>query len=431
MTENTSNPANISRRDFLKISGVAGASTLITTLGLAACTQATPQATQPAVQAPTVITPKEIRYWTWASSTDDNPRAKAQGMILDAFRAKYPNIKVTEEVIPWNELRQQLIQASAAGTAPDVSRQLDQSIGTLAEAEAILPLSDFVNSWSADRKQDFVYDLDDTSAEGKVFGFRQSVRPTNLLYYRTDLYPSAPNTWAEFQEFMVNATTKDVYGWLLPFSKSDSLNYLMQGVPPMYWALGGDFIDPATSKPTFHSEIGVKIFQWLQDLVYVHNVMPVGVATMDAEAANQQFMGGSVAALFSNSAKWGQWSAAEAIKGEVATTPFPNFTDDPSSPGHVNTAGAWALVMAKGAKTEEAWKFLEFMQSNEAEIIDAKTGGEIPTRKSTMDDPWFKTEEASRMNALLNWMAKKPHPATTLKIVNIAEFTNYCNCSGW
>ena len=375
-------------------------------------------------EAPTVIKTKTLRYWTWASSTDDNPRAQAQGTILQAFRDSHPNIEVVEEVIPWNELRQQVLQSAAAGTSPDVSRQIDQYVGTLADAGAILPLDEYISTWSDDRLADFLYDWNDTTFNESKFAFRQSVRPTNILYYRTDIFSKAPQTWNDFNDEIITATSDQMYGWLLPFSKADSLNYFMQHVPPMLWSLGSDLIDPKTSNPIFNNEVGVKVIKWLQDLVNVHEVMPQGVSTMDAEAVNQQFLGGTAASVFSNTAKWGQWSQREEIIGKVATTPFPNFANDSAKPGPVNLAGAWTLTMGKDAQKEEAWELMEFMQSNEAELIDAKIGGEIPTRKSTLTNEWFQTDEAKRIKSYLDWMDMSPHQATTLSIKNVEGFTD-------
>ena len=48
-------------------------------------------------------------------------------------------------------------------------------------------------------------------------------------------------------------------------------------------------------------------------------------------------------------------------------------------------------------KAEAAWKLIEFLQSPEAEAIDARVGGELPTRKSTLKDPFFQTPEVRHL----------------------------------
>lgn len=403
--------AGVTRRDTLKRLGGAA-------VGLAGGLAAR--------RAPAAVRgPAKLRYWTWLNSNDTkNPRAVAQAQILAAFRKANPSIEVAEEVVPWQNLHQQLLQAAAANKAPGVSRQLDRYVGLLADAGATLPLDEFIKGWSAERRKDYVYSLDDTTVDGKLFAFRQAVRPVNLLYYRTDLYEAAghkaaPKTLKEFTELSKAVTKGQIIGFLMPFSKSDGMSKFIQQSPPMYWTLGGDLVDAKTGKATFHLAAGHKIFQWLQDLVHAHKIMPIGSASMDSETSNQMFIAGTVGAILDHSSKWAEWIRKDALKGRIDTAWTPNFADDPSKPVPVNTAGAWTLVMAKGAQKEAAWKLMEFMQSNEAELIDARVGGELPTRKSTLKDPFFQAAEAQRMVNWLNYMAANPHPATTLKIKKI------------
>jgi multiple sugar transport system substrate-binding protein len=396
----------ISRRETLKLLGGTAA-------GLAGILQAR--------QAPAQAKPVTLRYWTWQNSADTkNPRAVAQAQNLAAFRKANPGIELVEEVVPWQNLHQQVLQAAAANRAPDVSRQLDRYILTLAEAGAIQPLDPFTKGWNAARKNDYLYAWDDTTVGDKKFAFRQAVRPLNVMYYRTDLYEAAgfktpPKTLKEFTAVSKATTKGQVVGFLMPFSKSDGMSKFIQQCPPMYWVLGSDLVDPKTGKSTFHQEAGQKIFQWLQDMVYVHKVSPIGQASMDSETCNQMFMAGTAACNFDHSSKWAEWSRKEAIQGKIDTAWTPNFADEPK-PVPVSTAGAWTLAMPKGAKAEEAWKLMEFLQSNEAEVTDARVGGELPTRKSTLKDPFFQTPEAKRMVGWLNYMAENPHPATSLKI---------------
>lgn len=421
----------ITRRDSLKLLGGAGAGLVAAVCAPGSSTaDVIADSAQARVAVPAFMrSTTTIRYWTWASSAEDNPRSQAQGQILDAFRKANPDIEVVEEVVAWQQLRQQLLQAAAAGRAPDVSRQVDQYLLSHAEAEVILPLDPFVSGWSADRQNDYLYSWDDTTVEGKKYAFRQAVRPSNVLYYRPDLYQDAgiaapPATWDELTAATRATTNGPVSGFIMPFSKSDNISHVMQHVPPMLWSLGSDLVDSATGEAAFHREAGVKVFRWIQDLVHTYKVMSPGVATLDAEASDQQFLAGVVANIFANTAKWGQWSQQEAIAGRIATAGFPNFGNDPSTPGSANNGGGWTLVMPTGANEEAAWKLIEFFQSPEAELIDAKVGGEIPTRKSTLLDPWFATPEAAKLKDYMAWMAANPHEATTLKIKQIEVLTD-------
>ena len=398
---------SISRRETLKRLG----GTAVGLLGILQARKAPAAASRPI----------QLRYWTWQNSADvQNPRAKAQAEFLALFRKKNPDIELIEEVLPWQQLFQQLLQAAAANRAPDVSKMLDWYTVPLAEAGAILPLDEFTEGWSAERRNDYVYSWDDTTVEGKKYAFRHAIRPTNVMYYRTDHFAEAgfktpPKTLKDFTAAAKAVTKGQVWGFVQPFSKADALNRFMATAPPMYWVFGSDLVDLKTGKPTFHLEAGQKIFQWHQDMVYVHKASPAGEATMDSDTVNQMFISGTVATTFDHSSKWPEWIKKEALQGRLETAGMPNFADEPK-PAPANTANSWILVMPKGAKKEAAWKLIEFLQSNESEIIDAKIGGELPTRRSTLKDPFFQSPAAGKMLSFLNYLMESPHPATSTKI---------------
>jgi multiple sugar transport system substrate-binding protein len=400
----------LSRRNFLKIAGT----------GLAAGSLGSMSAF--AEKLPTInynLQNTTVKFWTWLNSGDaeTSPRARAQQMILEAFRAANPDITVEEEVVPWQELHQQVLQSSMAGTAPDVSRMLDSYIYMLADAEAIAPLDPFIAGWDEARRSDYVYDWEDTTVNGQKFAFRQAIRPNNIIYYRTDLFADAgydvpPPTLTEFTEAIQAVTQGDTIGFMLPYAKPNAPLITLQ---PAYWTLGSDLVDLETGEPTFHLEAGQKIHQWVQDLV-TQGIMPAGVATMDTETVNNTFLGGTLATVPNHTSKWAEWSQVDILKDRIDTTWMPTFNDDPNVRTPAVTAGGWTLVMPTGAQNEAAWRLMEFMQSNEAELIDAEVGGELPTRLSTLENEYFQSEDAARKREWLEYMQESKHAATSLKI---------------
>ena len=195
---------------------------------------------------------------------------------------------------------------------------------------------------------------------------------------------------------------------------------LVQTVPPLFWAEGTDLVDPETGKALFHQETGQKIFQWFQDLIYVHEISPSGEATMDSEAANRMFASGTLASNWHHSSQWAEWIAL-AREGVLGTSFQPSFTGEIAP---ASTEGGWTLCMSKGANEEAAWKLIDFFQSNEAELIDAEVGGELPTRKSALEDPFFQGEEFTQQREWLDYLAEHGHPATTIKIEHRQELAN-------
>jgi multiple sugar transport system substrate-binding protein len=400
----------LGRRQFLKAAAGVGAG-----VALAGC-DASSSTNSQGVQT--------IRYWTFMESgKSDDGRTLAQARIIEAFERKYPKIKVKTEVVPWDELQPQLLRASAARQMPDVSRQLDQYVGELARAGAIKPLDEYVDGMSTADRDDFLYDWSDTEFDGKKYGFRQSIRVANLQFYRPSMFntigmKTPPGGIDDWTQALKELTAGRVHGFAMPMSKADNLNRVMQTIPSLYWAMGSDLVDPDTGQPLFHKEAGQQIFQWLQDLVYEHGVSPKDELTMDSEAEVRRFKGGALASSWHHSSQWSEYSALVDSKDGLASTSLPNPTNS-SEPVPASTEGGWTLCMSSESKRDAAWQFIEFMHSKEAELIDAKVGGELPTRKSTLNsDPYFASDNFSRQRELLGYLDSSAHPATTIKITH-------------
>lgn len=367
-------------------------------------------------------------YWVWLdSNSTKDPRAIAQKKILDTFQAKNPDIELVQQVVPWNQLETQYLQAAQTGNTPDVSTMLDTSIRTLADAGALTPLQEFVSGWSSEQKDDYLYPWSEFVIDGKKYAFRQAVRPENYMFYRKDLYQqhglTPPKTRDEFTQTAITLTSQNIAGWILACSKSDNIGRIIGNFAPMMWAHDSDMIDLKTGKPTFQNEVGVEAFTWFQNLIYRDHVMSPGVSTMDTTATDQQFLSGNVATFFEATAKYGGWvnNFPGNTLGHAAP---PSWTSNASKPSSANLAGAWTLVMGKTKNRDAAWRFLDFMQSKEAEMIDVEVGGNTPTKKSTLTDPWFKTPAADYQNDVLDWIKSNPHQATTLEIKSYPAFTD-------
>jgi ABC-type glycerol-3-phosphate transport system substrate-binding protein len=358
----------------------------------------------------------------WNPDLDD-PRSVAQTRILDAFAQKYPDITVELQVVPWQDTHRDLLRATSANRGPDVSIQMDTNLATLIEQNVLLPLDEFTGDWSAERKRDYVFPFEDMVFDGEHYAFRQSLRPSNALFYRTDLYrdagfPEPPATEAQWREVSAAVTTQNVAGISYPLAKVGELNRFMAAFVPMMWAYGGDLYDVSARRPTFHEEAGVRAMQWFQDAVHVHEIMPAAAATTDPETLDQQFTAGTVASLVGNTGNLGDYQVRGAES--VGVAPFPDFTNEGRLPGAAYLAGGWTMVMPRGANKEAAWRLLEFYQDEEAELIKAQVGNEPPTRRSVLEHEFFSSPDAELMRGWLDWAAANSRP-TPLQVPEYQE----------
>ncbi|MCI0529884.1 MAG: hypothetical protein L0Y56_20770, partial [Nitrospira sp.] len=69
------------------------------------------------------------------------------------------------------------------------------------------------------------------------------------------------------------------------------------------------------------------------------------------------------------------------------------------------------LMMGKDCKhREEAWLFIEHSISPEQQAIVGKIAQEMPTRKSSYQDPWFQSPEGAEMQAWADYIQKTARP---------------------
>jgi ABC-type glycerol-3-phosphate transport system substrate-binding protein len=407
--ENRFASTSFSRRDLLRLSAGAAA---IGGVGLLAGCSTTGSSAAVTATKSAKVTNKTIRLEYSFSSTD--ARSTAIKAISDAFTKK-TGIKVEQPAggVNYANLDKLLIREVASKQQPDVSFQYDSVLLELSQAHAIQSLDQFTKSWSAKTKADFTYPLDEMTLGGKMLALRFSPVPSNALYYHKDIYSAAgqnkaPVTFAEWEDVSQKVTTSSRYGFSVPLVTSGTLHRLIAAWTSMMWAGGGDLFDAATSKPTFQDEPGIKAAQWFQDQVYRTKIMPQSATTTSDDSLDAQFIGGNVASITANTGDASGYTAG-GVK-DMVLAPFPNFANK-STVGSAFGAFTFTMTIPTGAQTDEAWQFINFTQQPEAQKILATIGQSLPTRKSALEDPYFKTAAAKTQVEIIDWMKVNPHKA--------------------
>ncbi len=401
---------DISRRALVKGSLAVLAATAAARIPAAQSAWAASAPASPAKSAaPAVGKPATVRYWTFLDPKDPGPRSVAQTQIIDAFRRKYPSIEVTIELAPWQTADGQVIQAAQAGRGPDVVKLYSQRLTQHIPAETILPLDDFIKSWTQKEKEDFLYDWNATVWNGKKMAFFGEHRVI-VFWYREDWLreagiKEAPRTWDELAEAGKAITRGDRrWGYIQALARSHNASNLMQMFIPSIYGFGGEFLDER-GKALFNSPAGGKVFELLSDLVYRHKVMPPGCVTVNPDTLLDGIKAGVYGMTIEGSHRIVSAQSAKGVGKNLRTAPIPS--PDPARPSPAVVAGQ-TLVMGRFCRDREAtWKFIEHMISPEMEVINAKVGGEMPSRKSTYDDPWFKSADAEQMRSWKDYLLRR------------------------
>lgn len=412
----------MSRRGFLQttLRFSVGASLAMSGLSLLTACGTSPNPRQPATPggaaspaaagggAPAVVKKGPVRYWTFLNPKDNNPRSQAQNQLLQNF-TKATRIEVEVEVVPWQEIEQKLIQATQAGKGPDISRARNEMLPEMAASGSIVPLDDVAASLPKRDRDDFIMPWDATLIDGKKYSFFAEHR-VQLLFYRKDLLEKAglqvPQTWADFAAAAARLTADPLWGTVIPLSKKGQASGLYQWFLPALWGYGADLFGDGW-QARFNGPEGVACFQLLYDLVHKFKGMPLGAVAQDIEAVTQGMMAGNVAMAIIGSHRVSYVRTAAATKTTLGLARIPG----PQQPSPTHEAG-WNYVVSKDVRDKEtAWRFVEYMISPDAQLLYTKMAGELPTRKSVLDDPWFETPEAADVAFAVRYLLEKPRAA--------------------
>ena len=343
----------------------------------------------------------EIVYWDFIKPGDGTPRGNMLTKHLERFHAKYPDIRVKVEVIPPPMIDPNLIQGAAAGSTPDVVRVNISLLSTHVSAGAIQPLDKFAEKMD---KNDWLVPWSGTVYDGKKYALPYEHRMSALLY-RKDILAKAgvqvPTTWDEVCAAAGKINSPQVMGYAYGLSQADSTNALMEWVENMIPAAGGKLFDEK-GRAAFNDAAGLKFFQTIADLAGKCKATGPAAAEFTYNSINEGLAAGTIAMAALGTHRFAAIRAAGA-KENLEWAPPPTY--EKGKKAQVKVMG-WNFVMGKHSKNPEAaWKFMEFMTSPETGPFIAQAG-ELPVRKSTYKDPWFKTEEAKAMVGWSEYLAQ-------------------------
>jgi multiple sugar transport system substrate-binding protein len=204
----------LSRRDFLRMAGVAGVSLALASCAPVVVTQQTEQeaagsaASEPAMQA-------TLEIWTYPRT--ENDAEIVYKPMMEKFAESHPGITPMIDVQPWGGRREKLYAAAAAGEPPDIWYATTDTIPAYIEKGVILPLSDLLN---ADELADYSEaEIAAASLDGELYMPLVEAEVNGIAYNgallkQLDYDPETAKfeTWDELFTLAEAAATK---GWYL------------------------------------------------------------------------------------------------------------------------------------------------------------------------------------------------------------------------
>jgi len=385
----------LSRREFLKLSGVAAAGAV-----LASCGKPTPEPTVAPTKAPDTGTTVEPTPAPTAKPAPSGPvvlmhrpgNNEWSDQNLADFNAAYPDIQV--ELVKDDQVR--LFAMLAAGTPPDLyrcqapfipqslARKLIYDLTPYFEASSVLKLDDLApanNYYKANNPLEI--------GTGPIYGMCKDWSPDDTVFINTALYEQAglpipddtkPLTYDEVYQ-NAKATAKITGDKVESFGYSGNIEW---------------WIDRQLM--VMLAEKDVKLFSDQFDAINLGD---------DAKAVLQYFVtmadenlsisprnpspnwwgGGDFSAGILSQLQHGYWmmSSAETdtTRGKIKMLPAPTWAGQRRD---CTITATGMVMMAKGANHDAAWALFEFYNGGKAAVDRSTTGWGVPALKSLVSN---------------------------------------------
>ncbi len=310
--------------------------------------------------------------------------------LVDAFQAKYPNIKIDlRSVASSSDYLKQLVTAYSAGNAPDVVLLNHRRVPQFAALGGLEPLGPYLDKSKVLHAADlYSQALDAYKYDGKTWCIPQNASSL-VVYYNRALfdaagvaYPAAGWTWNDFLK-AARALTRDLNGDGKTEQYGAGVSDELMRLAPFIWQNGGELLDNATSptKLTLDSPAALAAFQWFVDLQVKERVVPDATAEQAADSETR-FSNGSLAMYFNSRRTVTTFRTIKGLDWDVA--PLPQGVKAASilhSDGY--------CLSAKAQDKDAAWTFIEFANAAEGQKIMAGTGRTVPSLRQVAESSAF------------------------------------------
>jgi multiple sugar transport system substrate-binding protein len=329
--------------------------------------------------------------------------------FLERFSRENPDVAVTTETLPnaSDVAREMFLTALEGGAndfdvfaidvvwAPEFARA-----GWLADLSAAFP--------AAKLREEFLpHAVEAVTLEGRVYAVPWFL-DVGLLYYRTDLVPRAPKTYAELRDFARAAMQRDarVAGFLWQGRQYEGLNC---NVFEAVWGHGGELLrDGRIALDTGEAKAALG---WLRETIE-SGLSPRSVISSGEEETRRAFQDGRALFLRNWPYVWAEvQQPGSAVRGKVGFAPLPSATGEPG-PG---TLGGWQLAVnarSPAARRRAAERLVAFLTSHEAALELALHYSRIPARRLAYEDPRLRRDAPFIAALLPIALAARPRPVT-------------------
>ncbi len=350
----------------------------------------------PAVPAVTV---------TLAQFKPRNPDLEAR--LLAEFERRNPGVRVAVRELPAasDTQHQQYVTWLAARDA-SVDVYLIDVIwpAEFAAAGFLLPLDD---RFPPAARADFLAGpLDAATYQKRVYAVPRFTE-TGMLYYRTDLIPEPPATWAELARLAKACAKPGLAGYVFQGKQYEGLTV---NLLELAWAHGGALL--RDGRVVIAEPAAVRGLRVLVNLMKT-GIAPPGNATYIEATSLHEFTEGRAVFHRNWAYAWAIASGPDSkVRGTFGVAPLPRaHAGEPP----VAALGGWNLAISRFSRQPDlAWRLIEYLTSAEVQKQKALEEGRLPTRRALYEDADILARHAhvAAVKPLIEGARPRPaHPA--------------------
>lgn len=305
--------------------------------------------------------------------------------LIAIFEKEHPHIDIVYEGILKDSAKVKFDAAIAAEDVPDVASIYTSWLPEFNFRDALFPLDSYFNSWSDQNKisQDALRLNRSIVDDGKLYSIPYT-QNLDVLWVRTDWLKEvgieSPKTWQDFFDTIEKLTNveENRYGYSIRGGVGSSFQ-----LQRMMYAYSGisDYIKDGKSSinDPLHVEFLKKYFSIYQKYT------PISDIRNDFSTMLSGFDNGSIGMIQHNMGSFAEHNEF-LLPQQFEVIPLPKSINGRYVVEGGNMMG---ISMFKQTKhPEEAWEFLSFLTSKEAQSYWNREVGQMPTHQDVFNETW-------------------------------------------
>ncbi len=316
-----------------------------------------------------------INYWHHFTSETE---FRGLERVMALFRARYPNIRLTQENIPNPEYMSKVTTAVVSNSRPNAAMVVAERVNDMVAMGGLTDLTQRIAGW--DRAASFPADRwRGATVRDKVYGV-PAFTFVDWMYYRKDWFDEAglapPRTFEEFQAAAIRMTdpARNRFGFGLRGGAGGAAF-----VVDMFESFGSPIV--VEGRMAIDKPKAVQALTFWSELMTRHRAVPPSAPNDGYRQIMEAFKIGQTAMVWHHTGSLTEIAAAMRA-GQYATAPRPA-----GPAAHIARLTYLFNGIMNPANADAAWAWITFWADPDAAIAFLDATGYFPASPQTAADP--------------------------------------------